>query len=83
MDREYRAVRCMKCIWQDYYDTRMRSSYPPRCPECGGVCDHEFFVAIFSFRERRLLGRDRGIIAVFGDPKQRYKNLRDRMSRRG
>ena len=80
--REYRAVKCTKCIWQDFYDVITKSSYPPRCVECGYDCKHEFFTANFSARQRRNLGRDLEIKVAFGDSGQYYKNLRDRMSRR-
>ncbi len=78
MERPYRAVRCEGCVWQDYYDPVTRVSYPPRCPECGSLCSHEFFSADFTGTQRRLLGHDRGTRFVFGDPRPGYQNMRDR-----
>lgn len=75
----YRDVACRTCLWRDYYACdSTRPSYPPRCPECGDECTHDFFDADFTFAERNGLGRDDGIRSVFGDPKQGYLNLRDR-----
>lgn len=81
--KTYRDVACDSCLWRDYYACdRTRPSYPPRCPECGETCSHDFFDASFPFEARNKLGRDNGIRSVFGDPRAGYKNFRDRSRRR-
>lgn len=77
-ERQFRLVRCEDCVWQDFYQVSTRLSYPPRCPECGSGCEHEFTYAAFKSSERCRLGRDNGIRYVFGDPLAEWKRERDR-----
>lgn len=79
---EYRAVKCELCIWQDYYEIGRRPSYPPRCPQCGSGCEHEFIFGKFTRDQRARLGRDLGVRYALGDPTVAYKSYRDRIVRR-
>ena len=59
--REFRVVSCHDCRWRDWYT--LRQSYPPRCPQCGADCEHDFvFQDKFISREDlNKLGKDRGV----------------------